>query len=128
MSGGHHRLRSPAAQREISVSREVTPNFKQIAKKKPSAASQHAAWSKKVRQRDGYRCQYPACGMYRRENHAHHVANKKQRPDLKYDVDNGVCLCREHHDWAHAHPIEAAELDLVSHERYEKARNARPSN
>ena len=105
------------------MSKEVTPNFKQIAKKKPSAASLHAAWSKQVRERDGYRCQYPACGIYRRENHAHHIANKKQRPDLKYDVDNGVCLCREHHDWAHAHPIDAAELGLVSHERYEKARN-----
>lgn len=29
------------------------------------------------------------------------------------DPDNGVLLCRRHHEWTHAHPREALELGLL---------------
>jgi 5-methylcytosine-specific restriction endonuclease McrA len=33
-------------------------------------------------------------------------------PGGHLDVDNCQVLCRGHHDWKHAHPIEAAALGL----------------
>jgi 5-methylcytosine-specific restriction endonuclease McrA len=78
-------------------------------------------WSRKVRERDDYVCQ--KCGKRDEANHAHHVSPRSQRPDLKYDVDNGKTLCWEPcHSWVHAHPIEAERLGLLSTEKYEARR------
>jgi hypothetical protein len=59
------------------------------------------------------------------DNHAHHVAPRSQRPDLKYELDNGKTLCLKHHDWVHAHPVEANRMGLLSTEKYE-ARSFEP--
>ena len=31
---------------------------------------------------------------------AHHIAGKQAWPKLRYDIINGIALCRKHHDWA----------------------------
>ncbi len=96
-----------------------------------------AAWSKAVRERDGGKCQWPerpvekilsfdspwqfGCVTRDRRIDPHHIAPKGRRPDLKYDVNNGICLCRTHHDWVHANPFEAEKLGLLSTESYELA-------
>ena len=46
---------------------------------------------------------------------------RSRRPDLKYVLENGICLCREHHGWVHDNPIEAGEMGLLSSESYELA-------
>lgn len=51
----------------------------------------------------------------------HHIAPRSRRPDLKYDVSNGLCLCRTHHDWVGEHPIEAVKMGLLLDETYELA-------
>ena len=63
-----------------------------------------AKWSKKVRTRDNYTCQI--CGITSNELdlyniHAHHIKDRKFYPELMFDVDNGVTLCRECHLKAH---------------------------
>jgi hypothetical protein len=80
-------------------------------------------WSQAVRARDDHRCQ--RCGKRdEKNNHAHHVAPRSRRPDLKRDLNNGKTVCPECHTWIHSHPIEAEAAGLLSSETYEKARKA----
>jgi hypothetical protein len=71
---------------------------------RPNAAARgycdpkHKAWRLAVLLRDGYTCQHcgRACGA-KREAHADHVIPVTVRPDLRYEVDNGRCLCHGCH-------------------------------
>lgn len=76
-----------------------------------------AVWATTVKERDNYTCQ--RCGVKHAENHAHHVAPRSRRPDLKYFVDNGKTLCSSCHTWVHHHPKEATALGLLSDASYE---------
>lgn len=76
-------------------------------------------WSKAVKERDQYICQ--RCGVYNKYNHAHHVATRSQRPDLKYEVSNGKTLCNSCHTYIHHHAIEAQADGWLSTETYELA-------
>lgn len=107
------------------MSPQVNPNFKEPRRpKKPGLKvkrdTKHERWSKAVRERDGH-CQFPGCGSTRNLE-AQHVAARSQRPDLRYDLANGVALCQEHHRFVTDNPNEGRELGLVSSERYEKPR------
>ena len=52
---------------------------------------------KKVYQRDGFKCQMPKCSSkYRLQ--AHHIKKWSTAATLRYDIDNGITLCRECHD------------------------------
>lgn len=83
-------------------------------------------WSQAVRMRDDHRCQ--RCGKRDEENnHAHHVAPRSRRPDLKRDLSNGKTVCPDCHRWIHDHPIEAEALGLLSSETYEAARKTSQS-
>jgi 5-methylcytosine-specific restriction protein A len=58
----------------------------------------HKAWRMAVLLRDAYACR--ACGRVcgkKREAHADHIVPVKVRPDLRYEVDNGQCLCHGCH-------------------------------
>jgi len=86
-----------------------------------------AEWSRKVRERDSNQCVIAQAaatflGPCQGVIDPHHVMPRGRRPDKKYDVDNGICLCRVHHDWVHDHPIHAETLGLLSTETYEAAR------
>ena len=61
-----------------------------ISKKKTSNASLLRDWSKKVRDRDGFKCQ--VCGRTD-ITHAHHILCKERYPEFKLEIDNGVTLC-----------------------------------
>lgn len=78
------------------------------------------AWSQEVRLRDYYRCR--RCGKQDYKNHAHHIAPRSRRPDLRFDLDNGITVCMDCHNWIHSHPIEAEAVGLLSSETYEKSR------
>lgn len=54
-------------------------------------------WRKKVYKRDGYKCQMPGCSSKFRLQ-AHHIKKWSTAAALRYDVDNGISLCRECHD------------------------------
>lgn len=57
-------------------------------------------WREGVFKRDNYRCQI--CGEKGRYLQAHHIVMVKDNEDLKYDIDNGVTVCAEHH-WSFYH-------------------------
>jgi hypothetical protein len=77
---------------------------------------------REVRQRDSYTCQYPGCGEHSKRIDVHHIAKRSQRPDLKFTVSNGICLCREHHGWTDTHHDEAVRIGLLNTESYELAK------
>ncbi len=55
------------------------------------------AWSRLVKKRAGYRCEIndENCSDQRKIQ-SHHIVSKQNRR-LRYDLRNGVCLCRMHH-------------------------------
>lgn len=57
-------------------------------------------WTKLVKDRAGNRCEMasPECSG---ELHAHHMIPKHLDPNLKYRVENGICLCETHHKLIH---------------------------
>lgn len=79
-------------------------------------------FKREVRERDNYTCQFPKCGYYSKHIDVHHIAKRSQRPNLKHEVSNGLCLCREHHGWTDRHHDEAVERGLLNTESYELAK------
>lgn len=57
-------------------------------------------FKREVRERDSSACQWPGCGYCDAHIDVQHIAKRSQRPDLLYDPENGVCLCRKHHNLA----------------------------
>ena len=58
---------------------------------------EYKEWRIKVYKRDKFTCQWPHCNCKQRLN-AHHIKNWAQFPGLRYEVGNGITLCRAHHD------------------------------
>lgn len=54
-------------------------------------------WRRKVRRRDKYTCQMPKCGS-KKSLKVHHILTWAKFPSLRFDIDNGICLCRSCHD------------------------------
>ena len=54
-------------------------------------------WRKDVLKRDGWTCKYPGCGCKKRLQ-AHHILTWAEFPALRFNVQNGITLCRKHHD------------------------------
>lgn len=82
------------------------------------------AWSKAVRVRDGNTCQFTSlgpCATGYKRMHAHHIATRGRRPDLIYDVHNGITLCPPHHQWVHDNPRDAERMGLLNFDSYELA-------
>ena len=66
-------------------------------------------WSKAVKVRADYKCEY--CGRTDTLN-SHHIFSKSNRA-VRWDLANGICLCALHHALgnfsAHKAPLEFAE-------------------
>lgn len=58
------------------------------------------AWRKAVYQRDNWTCQ--VCKVKQKHPIAHHIKFFSDYPELRYDVDNGMTLCRSCHKHIHA--------------------------
>jgi len=57
-------------------------------------------WAAIVKERAGYKCEFPGCSKsskYGYKMDAHHFISRGASVALKYDVENGVCLCFIHH-------------------------------
>jgi hypothetical protein len=102
---------------------------KKSLKAKPDAKL--AAWARKVKARDGNECQvsrFRGLGAYGFTGiacsgvlDAHHIAEKSLRPDLKYELSNGIALCRRHHSWIPLNRAEAIRIGVLSDATYEAA-------
>lgn len=74
-------------------------------------------WSKAVKERDGHKCRVPSCR--RAGVDPHHIISKRYA-NTKFDVDNGVTLCRLHHDHDHPGQLLANVRACISHEEYDR--------
>jgi hypothetical protein len=61
---------------------------------------EYRLWRMGVLERDSYTCQ--ACGIRGVFMHCHHIKPWLKYIELRYEVDNGVTLCRECHELVHA--------------------------
>jgi predicted restriction endonuclease len=57
---------------------------------------QYKKWRKEVYKRDNHTCQWPGCSCKKRLN-AHHIKTWANFPGLRFDVNNGITLCYDHH-------------------------------
>ncbi len=62
-------------------------------------SSKLATWRRAVFRRDAFTCQH--CGSSGQYLHAHHVEPFATRPDLRFDVANGITLCVPCHGKVH---------------------------
>lgn len=59
---------------------------------------QYKQWRKLIKTRDNNTCQWPGCKS-RKKIHAHHIYKWADFPGLRYHPQNGICLCKIHHDF-----------------------------
>jgi len=112
------------------VSKAALEGKRRSKQRKAERDRQHRTWQRKVRERDNYTCRWPGCGYQDKYIDVHHINERSQRPDLRYEISNGVCLCgfgtkNNHHDHAHHHVKgreEAKRLGLLGGQTYENAR------
>jgi predicted restriction endonuclease len=58
---------------------------------------QYKDWRKKIYARDKHSCQWPGCNK-RKSLQAHHILKWSEFPGLRFHIDNGITLCRTHHE------------------------------
>lgn len=56
-------------------------------------------WRKHVYERDNYRCQNCFCNSH--DINAHHIENYSSQKELRFVVENGICLCENCHNLFH---------------------------
>jgi 5-methylcytosine-specific restriction endonuclease McrA len=67
---------------------------------------EYIGWRNAVLERDGYVCQHCGrqCKRYERGLAAHHIKPYAEFPDLRYQIANGLTLCRQCHMSLHGKP------------------------
>lgn len=61
---------------------------------------QYKDWRKAVYSRDNHTCQWPGCDQKTKLN-AHHIKTWSEYPSLRYQISNGITLCKYHHKMIH---------------------------
>jgi len=56
---------------------------------------QYKSWRKEVFENDNFTCWF--CGNRGGKLEAHHIYEISKFPDFKYDITNGVTLCKKYH-------------------------------
>ena len=71
-------------------------------------------WRKKVYKRDKFKCQMPGCKC-KRYLQAHHIRKWSNASMLRYDVDNGITLCKKCHKEVTGceHQYESLFMEIV---------------
>jgi rubrerythrin len=61
-------------------------------------------WRRKVFERDNYTCQH--CGYSKGGNlHPHHIKPFSEYKESRYDIDNGITLCKSCHEIVHGRKL-----------------------
>lgn len=81
---------------------------------------EYKLWRKKVYTRDSHKCQWPNCNSKKRLN-AHHIKTWANFPALRFDTNNGITLCYEHHKMIRGNEsyYEAVFLKIVADKQNE---------
>lgn len=79
-----------------------TKRVKRFSKRRESSRNynspEYRKWKNKVTTRDGRKCRWPGCGS-RKRLQVHHIKKWADYPLLRYDVNNGITICKCHHDF-----------------------------
>lgn len=71
-----------------------SPPNKGMLKSEKRFSRKYAEWREKIRIRDEFKCK--KCGS-EKALHVHHIVPWKEREELRFDVENGIILCRSCH-------------------------------
>lgn len=63
---------------------------------------EYKKWRLSVRRRDK-ECQWPNCCHKNEKLQTHHIRKWATYPTLRYDIDNGITLCKFHHTFIKGH-------------------------
>lgn len=87
--------------------------------------AEYRKWAGKVRRRDGNKCQWIGCGSTTRLQ-CHHILRWADFPMLRYEISNGITLCKSHHELVKNHEMIYAPIFqqiLISNEKSKKKKN-----
>jgi hypothetical protein len=59
---------------------------------------QYKQWRQLIKKRDNHTCRWPHCNS-KKKIHAHHINKWADFPGLRYNLLNGITLCKVHHDF-----------------------------
>lgn len=85
---------------------------------KDRKSDKYVAWRKAVYQRDAHTCQ--RCDTKECYIQAHHIRPWALFPKDRYDINNGVTLCKKCHKAVHKRGKTSKFLDLGEHGRTKK--------
>jgi len=91
-------------QREKERRKRIFAKWKDKELDKLRRTPEYEAWRIAVLERDEYKCQH--CEKTGGRLHAHHIKRFKPHPELRYDVDNGITLCRQCHEDLHIAKVD----------------------
>lgn len=85
---------------------------------------EHINWARQVKERDNYICQI--CGIKGGKLHSNHIKKFSDYSELRFEVNNGITLCKSCHvGWVNHHEtewesyfnfvLEVQELKMFSH-------------
>lgn len=75
-------------------------------------SAEYREWRTAVLERDAYKCM--KCGESTRLLlEAHHILGQAENPGLRFDIDNGITLCRKCHKQTHNFGIKARRQTLT---------------
>lgn len=93
-----------------NISKENNPNYKDGKYLRDFYnTEQYREWRQRVYKRDKYTCQ--VCGFRKRGGlDAHHIIPKRNAPELTYDINNGITLCKACHQKTYQKEISFVDL------------------
>lgn len=60
----------------------------------------YTIWRNSVLRRNNFCCEYPGCTTPRDQVQAHHKKPWAKYPRQRFEVSNGIALCKTHHKYA----------------------------
>lgn len=83
--------------------------------------AEYIKWKRHVKRRDNYKCQWSFCNC-KTKLQVHHILEWSKYPHLRYDVNNGITLCKVHHKSIKGH--EGLYASIFSNKVMENKKNA----